>query len=236
MTKNSKAKKVKIGEKCKTSKNCINNNCVNNICTRKPRKKNAKKVKIGEKCKTSKNCINNNCVNNICTRKPRKKNVKPQTISRTNSPPRIQNVSLRARDPNYIGKKNEVDYLAEKLNYKEMKENVSISFDTIISRLSEAERVKWESMNLQESDVVWEYVDEDIMYCGRATFLVFKKRNKLHLMIFPMCCQNLNKLKDENGKKNEGEDENGRYDFGEGDCIDNGYMIHPKSYRIIKVF
>ncbi len=31
--------KVKVGVKCETNKDCINNNCVNNICTRRPRKK-----------------------------------------------------------------------------------------------------------------------------------------------------------------------------------------------------
>ena len=96
--------KVKVGNKCQTSKDCINNNCVNNICTRRPRKNkvksktikvssvkvpsvkvpsikvpivkaNNKKVKIGEPCQTNKDCINNNCVNNICTRKNRIKKI-----------------------------------------------------------------------------------------------------------------------------------------------------------------
>ncbi len=85
--------KVKIGEKCETNKDCINNNCVDKICTRRARKQNLntksvkvprvkvprvkvnnKKVKIGEKCQTNKNCINNNCVNGICTRKINIKN------------------------------------------------------------------------------------------------------------------------------------------------------------------
>jgi hypothetical protein len=125
------------------------------------------------------------------------------------------------------------------LTDNEMSENASVSFDTInrrLSELSEAERSKWADMNLQESDVVWEDVDEEIIHCGRAAFLVCKKGTKLHLMIFPMCCLNWKKLKDENGKKNGGEDVKGRYDLTEGDCIDNGYMIHPKTYRIIKVF
>tara|TARA_B100000768_G_scaffold114524_1_gene106017 strand:- start:228 stop:581 length:354 start_codon:yes stop_codon:yes gene_type:complete len=117
-----------------------------------------------------------------------------------------------------------------------MRENATVSFDTINSRLSDAERSEWADMNLRESDVVWEDVDENIIACGRAAFLVCKKGNKLHLMIFPMCCLNWKKLKDENGEKNGGEDKKGRYDFSDGDCMDNGYMIHPKTYRIIKVF
>ena len=158
--------------------------------------------------------------------------------SRSRSQTRRQNASSRPRNPNYLGKKHEVDYLVNRLTDNQMRENASVSFDTINKALSPAERIRWANMNLQESDVVWEDVDERIIHCGRAVFLVCKKGTKLHLMIFPMCCvNNWKKLKDENGKKNEGEDVKGRYDiFSEGDCMQNGYMIHPKTYRIIKVF
>lgn len=158
--------------------------------------------------------------------------------SRSRSQTRRQNASSRPRNPNYLGKKHEVDYLVNRLTDNQMRENASVSFDTINKALSPAERIRWANLNLQESDVVWEDVDESIIHCGRAVFLVCKKGTKLHLMIFPMCCvNNWKKLKDENGKKNEGEDVKGRYDiFSEGDCMQNGYMIHPKTYRIIKVF
>lgn len=158
--------------------------------------------------------------------------------SKSRSQTRRQNASSRPRNPNYLGKKHEVDYLVNRLTDNQMRENASVSFDTINKALSPAERIRWANLNLQESDVVWEDVDESIIHCGRAVFLVCKKGTKLHLMIFPMCCvNNWKKLKDENGKKNEGEDVKGRYDiFSEGDCMQNGYMIHPKTYRIIKVF
>ena len=161
---------------------------------------------------------------------------KSKSMSRSQT--RRQNASSRPRNPNYLGKKHEVDYLVNRLTDNQMRENASVSFDTINKALSPAERIRWANLNLQESDVVWEDVDERIIHCGRAVFLVCKKGTKLHLMIFPMCCvNNWKKLKDENGKKNEGEDAKGRYDiFSEGDCMQNGYMIHPKTYRIIKVF
>lgn len=163
---------------------------------------------------------------------------KSRSRSRSRSQTRRQNASSRPRNPNYLGKKHEVDYLVNRLTDNQMRENASVSFDTINKALSPAERIRWANLNLQESDVVWEDVDESIIHCGRAVFLVCKKGTKLHLMIFPMCCvNNWKKLKDENGKKNEGEDAKGRYDiFSEGDCMQNGYMIHPKTYRIIKVF
>ena len=192
------------------------------------------------------NPTTNRCNKKVCPRgkilnpttnrcnKTKSTSAKPLSIRKTPSePPKSPPKQI---DPNYIGKKNEVDYLADKLRYNEFRENTLIPIDNIISRLSPAEKIKWEDMNLQESDIVWEDVDEDVMYCGRAVFLVQKKRNKLFLMIFPSCCQNMSKLKDENGKVNHGEDKHSRYDFTEGDCIDNGYMIHPKSYKIIKVF
>ncbi|MDA9216349.1 hypothetical protein N9O88_00810, partial [bacterium] len=161
----------------------------------------------------------------------------PVTRTRTRPPsPIARHPSPKQIDPNYIGKKNKVNYLADKLSDNDFRENTSIPIDDIISRLSPDEEKKWNNMNLRESDIVWVNVDEKIMHCGRAVFLVHKKRNKLYLMIFPMCCQNINKLKDENGKVNRGTDKDERYDFTEGDCFDNGYMIHPKSYKIIKVF